>query len=187
MTTDRNPYGLGLNSVKKRRGAWREGIANVEYTRTGLHEDDVDRYGHIEDESEWQNSIARRQRVNEEGFTSEEVDSSEDEGDMPIDATLQDSPDGDVDEEAEDDETEDQVSQASSHDPNDIIDIIPSPSTAVGHRQRTISQSRSLRSRKSFYARQSQEHSPEDGLLSSNTTALPTGGKYGTFRSLAGI
>lgn len=81
---------------------------------------------------------------------------------------------------SEEEETE------SESDPDDIIDIIPSPSVA---RHRTISHSqsfRSVRSRQSFVHQDDEEANGGAELDGSSQQIRPLSG-YGTFRSLAGI
>lgn len=163
-------------------------------------DEDINTQDAGERDEDWDNSLRRKRRALEESFRSDEEDdddamsdeedeTSEDEDDIPIDATLFDYDEGE-DEEEHGDENDGFV--GSPPRMNDIIDIIPSPSTATGTRHRTISQSKSLRSRRSFYARTSQGNSPEDGLgnhnqLSSDTSPISPMSGYGTFRSLAGI
>jgi hypothetical protein len=87
-------------------------------------------------------------------------------------------------------EESDDHQESSDDDPNDIIDIIPSPSGAP--RRRAISLSKSLRSRKSFF-RSDSGGSPEDAVARGDGSPVSReGGQgrmhgYGTFRSLAGI
>lgn len=209
ISRDRNPYGLGLQSVRRRPGPWREGVANIQVRRASMMRDlsegryhaegQYDTQDASEGDEDWDNRLRRKRNALEESFRSDEDDdkihsddedeTSEDEDDVPIDATLLDY-----------DEDEDEGELAQEHHGyigspprmNDVIDIIPSPSTATGTRHRTISQSKSLRSRRSFYARISQDNSPEDGLgspnqLSSDLSPISPMSGYGTFRSLAGI
>lgn len=211
ISRDRNPYGLGIHSVRRRPGAWRESMANIQVRRASMLRDvdiddgdeDMDDQGTGERDEHWENRLRRKRDALEQSLLSDEEmdgiteeededETSEDDDDVPIDATLLDY--------GEDDDEEDLQDGDNNHfaeSPprvNDVIDIIPSPSTATGTRHRTISQSRSLRSRRSFYARPSQGNSPEDGLergghhqLSSDTSPISPMSGYGTFRSLAGI
>jgi hypothetical protein len=210
VTRERNPYGLGLHSVRRRPGAWREGVTNLQEARGTLREGDECDEEEGEDgvvdgnADDWADRLRRKRNALEDSFLSEDEDmlhseESEDEDDIPIDATrdfndyLDDDGDDDHDAEDEDDYEDMNGGEYMGSPPraNDIIDIIPSPSTATGTRHRAISTSRSLRSRRSFYARASHGGSPEDGLLPDHFTSEPspislTSG-YGTFRSLAGI
>lgn len=179
-------------------------MANIQVRRASMLRDELqddNLAGHAnenEGDEEWENRLRKKRNALEESFLSdEELDGiteeedledefSEDEDDIPIDATML-----DYDEDEEEEEIADHEYAGSPPRVNNIIDIIPSPSTATGTRHRTISTSRSLRSRRSFYARASQGNSPEDGLGRDQLTAepspiTPTTG-YGTFRSLAGI
>lgn len=210
ISRDRNPYGLGLQSVRRRPGAWKENMANIEVRRASMlraaeeFEDDEDRIAGHEGDEEWENRLRNKRNALEESFLSDEgVDgitddedgyddqSSDDEDDLPIDATLLDY--GEDEDHDEADGAADEAYMGSPPRANDIIDIIPSPSTATGNRHRTISMSKSLRSRRSFYARASQGTSPEDGILprgqhlSSEPSPITPNTGYGTFRSLAGI
>lgn len=164
--------------------------------------DGLDADENAERDEEWENRLRRKRNALEESFASDEEldgiteeeddledESSEDEDDVPIDATLL-----DYDEDQNGDHEEQDTDNFVGSPPrlNDIIDIIPSPSTATGTRHRTVSQSKSLRSRRSFYARASTGNSPEDGLgnhnqLSSEPSPISPMSGYGTFRSLAGI
>lgn len=212
ISRDRNPYGLGVQSVRRRPGAWRENMANIQVRRASMlraaeeeeYEDDEDGIAGREGDEEWENRLRNKRNALEESFLSdEEMDgitededgyddqSSDDEDDVPIDATLLDY--GEDEDHDEADGPADEAYMGSPPRANDIIDIIPSPSTVTGNRHRTISMSKSLRSRRSFYARASQGTSPEEGVLpsgqhlSSEPSPITPNTGYGTFRSLAGI
>ena len=220
VTAERNPYGLGLRTAsapvrqgsstrrsgsRKQGGLWRERVANVQVQQEALYEEPENLEGDGNNSSGWDARIGERQRLNERSFRSDGEDglensSDEDrylddddihsENDYPIDALRRYSH-GDDSEESHPEETdEDGLAEAESSDddPNDIIDIIPSPSGAP--RRRAISQSKSLRSRKSFF--RSDSGSPEEltSRVDGSATAREGHGKmhgYGTFRSLAGI
>lgn len=171
VSRDRNPYGLGLKNA--RQPVWREGITNVECNPGELLSDSETNEGSQSDDEGTRTSGRRSQwRMNDNSSGSDEGD----EGDFPIDErddmVLDGGNEGDGEE------------NGSVHNLNDIIDIVPSPSTA---RHRTLSQSHShrsfIRSRRSFYRASSS--SPEDPNLSPVTDSHKPG--YGTFRSLGGI
>ena len=156
-------------------------MANVECSRGGLSEGiGEDGQGESEDDSDGERpletAVQERLRMNDNGTSSiegeeeEEAEAEAEESDIPIDER-----DGFVD----DSDTE--GSAESEDDGNDIIDIIPSPSTT---RHRAISQSHRsfIRSRHSFYNSNS---NLEDVQLSPAGASAGTG--YGTFRSLGGI
>lgn len=128
-----------------------------------------------ENGDQWDEEVHARRRANEASFLSEEDEEaiSSDDDDYPIDEREH------RDEEDDDDAS---GSEDGGNHTNNIIDIIPSPSTT---RHRTISQShshRSVRYRRSFY-RAGNNGSPEEAQLS---PTAPTSG-YGTFGNLAGI
>lgn len=210
LTRDRNPYGLGLQSVRRRPGPWRGGIANVHVSRGTFSEHDEDNedvHGRHDGASDgWQRRLRRNRQVNEQSFPSdndegeeEETDSydehheesSDNEDDIPIDATMIEYTDEEYDGNPEGGGEDHYYHEPESPRRQELIDIIPSPSTATAARRRTVSQSRSLRSRRSFYAHGSQANSPEAALsphmLSSEPSPLQVSSGYGTFRSLAGI
>lgn len=134
--------------------------------REGVCEVDISNEAHMTDT----NSPEAVHEAEYEGFVSNVTDSFSDiDDDAPIDDA--------VDE--------------SDTDPDDIIDIIPSPSVA---RHRKISQSRSFRSVSSLRARRAaafadagDEDEQAHGLSTSELSPLASSKQYGTFRSLGGI
>lgn len=213
VTAERNPHGLGLrtgtmckesmrrSASRRQAGPWKERVAHVDMQREALHEEPEDVDEPQEGSSGWTERLGQRHRLNEQSFAElgeDELGSSEEDDlhsddDYPIDARrysqhfhTEDTDEGTADERGHIADSDDHQ-ESSDDDPNDIIDIIPSPSGAP--RRRAISQSKSLRSRKSFF--RSNSGSPEEQTFERGDGS-PTGGQvrlngYGTFRSLAGI
>ena len=187
-TRDRNPYGLGLRTAGRgtgtRRAIWQERVTHAKFSRAGVADVFQDEPGQYDEdgdgpegEQDWERAIRRRQALNDTSFASsdEEVDEAEEsEGDYPIDALRY----------GEHEEEDEAIS--SDDDPDDIVDIIPSPSTS---RHRTISHSRSLRFRQSLVQRRRASSSANELEPSSPSVERSSGGMagYGTFRSLSGI
>lgn len=169
ITQDRNPYGLGLRSTSC--PPWREGVSNIAVrSASGAFRGN----GPLD----WEEQFNDRHLANEASFARHRYsDASEDE----LDTQAQ----YDDDEDEREDARIDRASDESDTDPDEIIDIIPSPSTS---RHRRISQARSYRSVSSLRARnptqfQDSESPENDGHLQ----ALAGSRQYGTFRSLGGI
>lgn len=217
ITAERNPYGLGLRTASARQtsmrrsasrrhgGPWKERVANVNVQQETVHDEPEELDAEEGNASGWAECLHQRQQMNDQSFAingedgsgSSEADDLHSDDDYPIDARR--SYSRQIDSEDEPDESElvrrdqhspesDDHQDSSDDDPNDIIDIIPSPSGAP--RRRAISQSKSLRSRKSFF--RSNSGSPDEQLLSDGSPTAPREGQgrlneYGTFRSLAGI
>lgn len=158
----------------------------------------------------WENGLASTRHANEASMLSDEEDGEhgqdgtyedeEDDDDLPIDrafpryADEDHEPDTDSLSDGSADRTP-RGESSSEDDPDDIIDIIPSPSTS---RRRVVSAShsyRSLRLRNSVHRSlaESPEEDPERGeelafgRQQDRPSGPPLSRTYGTFRSLAGI